>query len=103
MQLIREIFRFSHMKNILIIALILSNISFAQDLINNGDFEDYSICPDNVSQLSRADYWTSYGTTPDYYNSCSEAFEADVPYNLAGFQNPASGEGYAAFSPMLAR
>lgn len=79
-------------------ALALSQNLFAQNLVPNGSFEDYSTCPGSYSRNPaefRVDSWRSltFGS-PDYFNSCSEG-EAAVPYNWAGVSDAYNGNGYA--------
>lgn len=76
----------------------LSTTAFAQNLVPNPGFEDYSSCPgyftQNVSEF-RATNWMPAGTgTPDLFNACSEG-EADVPYNWAGVSDAFDGDGFA--------
>ncbi len=66
---------------------IIFNNSYAQNLILNGDFEDYNSCPIGYSQLNRANHWRSpsYGltaATPDYFNVCASPLFVGVPYNF---------------------
>jgi len=74
------------------------NICCAQNLIVNGDFEDYTTCPWALSQLDFAQYWinptTVNGGTPDYYNACCTSTWVGVPKNNFGFQNAYSGSAY---------
>lgn len=78
-------------------ALCLSPVQ-AQNLVPNGSFEEYRICPGSYSQHA-AEFavagWRSINTgSPDYFNSCSEG-EAAVPYNWAGVSDAFDGHGYA--------
>lgn len=70
----------------------------AQNLVPNGSFEEYRICPGSYSLSPaefRVDAWRSINTaSPDYFNSCSEG-EASVPYNWAGVSDAYEGYGYA--------
>lgn len=86
--------------------LISFSLKAQQNLVPNGDFEDYVTCP-NVSNyyLDNAEYWfmpTNNGTS-DYFNSCStdadvEGLLFSVPQNYIGWQEAHSGSGYAGFS-----
>lgn len=85
----------------LIVALVCSNLgrTNAQNLVPNGDFEQYSSCPNWLSQIDYSSYWfnpTTYGS-PDYFNSCAVGTNAGVPNNIFfnGFQYPHSGDAYA--------
>lgn len=71
----------------------------SQNLIPNGDLENYSECPDNFDQLYVLDDWflvqTTNNNTPDYFNACAdESTMSSVPENVAGFQPAHSGSGY---------
>lgn len=79
-------------------ALALSKDLYAQNLVANGSFENYSTCPGSYSRNPaefRVDSWRSltFGS-PDYFNTCS-AGEAAVPYNWAGVSDAFDGYGYA--------
>ncbi len=84
--------------------LFLGFTSIAQEnLILNGDFEEYFQCPDNLTQIERCKnvynplYYPPplWSSTSDYFNSCvpSPNF-ASSPYNEQGYQEPQSGTGY---------
>lgn len=74
----------------------------AQNLIPNGDFEQYSVCPTTLTQIDRAVPWTNAmpgatnGPTPDYFNACAASGTLiDVPSNAFGTEPAHSGSGYA--------
>ena len=77
---------------------ILPTLCAAQNLVPNGSFEDYQVCPGSYSQHPaefRVTSWRSVNSgSPDYFNSCSEG-EAGVPYNWAGLSDAFDGHGYA--------
>ncbi len=69
------------------------------NLVPNPSFESYSACPDNISspsddQVSRANGWSSYRETPDYFHVCGSIWEVGVPNNLPGYQNAHTGNAY---------
>ena len=67
----------------------------SQNLVPNPNFETFSNCPYNISQLNFASPWiTPTVASPDYFNSCTSTFGIDVPDNFGGYQFPLSGEGY---------
>lgn len=66
-----------------------------QNLVPNGSFEEYSVCPTNFSQIGYATGWTPFRVTPDYYNACSPNDSAGVPLNILGYQAAATGFAYA--------
>ncbi len=79
-----------------------SGVSIGQNLVPNGDFEQYSGCPNDDGQIDSALFWMNptvgggtFGGTPDYFNQCSSSSQADVPQNTMGFQQPRSGNGYS--------
>lgn len=78
--------------------LLLSQGLSAQNLVPNGSFEDYRVCPGSYSQHPlefRANEWRPFSWgTPDYFNSCSRGGAA-VPYNWAGVSDAYDGFGYA--------
>ena len=74
-----------------------------QNLVPNGDFEQYDTCQTNISQLYRALHWTNPQqmtsqpySTPDYFNACSPSPAIGVPTNWWGYEPAHSGFGYAA-------
>jgi gliding motility-associated-like protein len=86
---------------VLCFTLLLKNSFSQQNLVYNGDFEEYSSCPDNASspfeipyQIEKCVGWTAptYGTS-DYFNACS-VFPVSVSDNFGGNQLPYSGNGY---------
>ena len=85
-----------------IIQNLTFNISSAQNLVFNGDFEIYDTCPVNFSQpldpqIEHATGWYAPTTgTSDYFNTCSIGNVA-VPLNNFGYQMPFSGNGYVGF------
>lgn len=91
-------------KPVLYIFLILISISISlnaqQNLLNNGDFENFDECPSGEStpgnyQLEHCLGWhTPTDATPDYMNPCNNTV-VDVPTNIGGFQMAYSGSSYA--------
>lgn len=91
-----------------IIFVILSLLSFGQNLVPNGSFEEYLLCPDNTNgfYIESCKYWSNptLGTS-DYFNSCSTEYDTSlqrfmfsVPQNYVGEQNARTGNAYAGFS-----
>jgi len=76
--------------------------SFSQsNLVENGNFENYTSCPTSVNQINYAVPWfnPTQGTS-DYYNACFTVggFSVDVPQNWIGFQNARTGMGYSGIA-----
>jgi hypothetical protein len=87
----------------IIILLLTGRICDAQNLVQNGDFEQYVSCPTYISQLDTALYWFNpTHATPDYFNVCVTPFWASVPYNFMGYQFAHSGVGYAGLIQLAA-
>jgi|SRR6185436_6637446 len=82
----------------IIILLLMCRICNAQNLVPNGDFEQYSTCPSAFSQLDSALFWLNpTSCSPDYFNQCSNPSSVGVPNNFSGFQLAHSGVGYGGF------
>jgi OmpA-OmpF porin, OOP family len=81
-----------------LVMLLFSYPMFSQELIVNGDFEEYQRCP--KVYVSDKNYqvfvgWKSLDAgTPDYYNTCGEG-DVKVPLVWAGKQYPYNGNGFA--------
>ncbi|MEO5570223.1 MAG: T9SS type A sorting domain-containing protein [Bacteroidia bacterium] len=68
-----------------------------QNLVPNGDFEQYVGCPTNSGQIDSALFWINPsvnfpGGSPDYYNACSAGM--GTPNNYWGYQPTHSGNAY---------
>lgn len=92
------------MKNLLAIFLLaIVHIGFAQNLVENGSFENKSYCPSNynLQQLKSVVEWSQLNEgTPDHFAACSD--KVGVPKNIFGFQSAQDGEAYvgmATYSP----
>lgn len=86
---------------ILAVCLIITIIINAQvNLVPNPSFEQYSQCPDEISEINRCLDWRNAGdssatSTPDYFNTCSSV-NGIAPPNVAwGYQMPHSGNAFA--------
>jgi hypothetical protein len=62
--------------------------------VPNWSFEDTISCPANLDQVSKSVGWSSYKSTPDYFNSCSSGF-VGVPANNFGYQYARNGVAYS--------
>jgi hypothetical protein len=84
----------------MILSVILSLQSQAQNLVPNPSFEEYDTCPTQGVTLGQALFWTvpAAGSTPDYYNRCSTIPGKWVPENSRGVQEPVTGDAYMGFA-----
>jgi OmpA-OmpF porin, OOP family len=82
----------------LIFFTLICKFSAGQNLIPNSNFEQFSSCPSNTSQLDTCLYWfdpLNLSGAADYYNTCATFPGVSVPYNNLGFQNAHSGVAYS--------
>lgn len=92
---------------ILCLFIALATQSNAQvNLVQNGDFGTYIICPDGGCQLANATGWScpnfftaaqDCGTMSEYYNECSTDPVTRIPGNLSGGDYAQSGSAYVGF------
>lgn len=76
-----------------------------QNLILNGDFEEYWQCPDDATQIERCKYvynpCSLLISTSDYFNACylpgSGGAPVGVPETFNSFQYAKSGNGFVGF------
>lgn len=89
------------MRRIALLFLLCIPITvWGQNLVPNWSFEDTVACPDNLTQIDRAQGWMSFKFTPDYYNSCSNPnliVPVAVPHNVVGDQAAHTGNAYSGF------
>jgi len=72
----------------------------SQNLVPNPSFEDTVFCPISLDQVPAAEGWSSFGNSPDYFNSCSTN-SLNVPNASFGFQNAQSGSAFVGFIPYI--
>lgn len=93
-----------------LVTWLIANAGFVQNLVPNGSFEEYLICPDLDSGyfVDCATGWFSPGvSSPDYFNSCSQQLDIygdpsmSTPLNGHGYQQPHSGQAYAGLFTIL--
>ncbi|MGX1929689.1 OmpA family protein [Flagellimonas sp. 2504JD4-2] len=87
--------RFTYIATSLFLALAF-NLAKAQNLVQNGGFEDYLDCPVKMSNLNDdVEFWNAptLGTT-DYFNRCSKT-KLGIPLNFKGKQEAYEGQAYA--------
>ncbi|MBK6641117.1 MAG: T9SS type A sorting domain-containing protein [Bacteroidia bacterium] len=88
---------------------LVTQIGHSQNLVLNPSFEIANGCPNQINQVDKADGWSGYGGTPDYFNACSNVTSPlyGVPTNTRGFQAARTGNAYiglftyANFGPNL--
>ena len=84
--------------SIFILIQFFTGIISSQNLIPNGDFEEYIGCPTNIGQIDSASYWFQPTSgTSDYYNKCASPDYVGVPFHSTGYQPAHSGDGYGGF------
>ncbi len=92
------------MRSIFFIGMFNLIASFlgAQNLVPNPSFEEYIECPSFLNQISRATGWSRVRGSPDFFNRCDTTDPTGivsellgVPANAVGWQEPATGDGYA--------
>lgn len=88
-------------KPVIYIAISLTFLVFSsysqENLVFNGDFEDFSSCPVSIGDFSCSYWFSPIITTPDYYSSCNTN-DCGVPTNSYGNQNPHSGNSYSGIT-----
>lgn len=89
-------------KPLLILFILIGAPAFGQNLIYNGDFEEYSECPigysdqtQNPPEIEKCLGWThpTHGTS-DFLHQCANGTNAGINSNTIGYQEPYSGNGY---------
>lgn len=72
----------------------------SQNLVPNPSFENYTTCPQTLSQFNTLQDWqvpfNHFGTS-DNFNVCAPTVAitvASVPHNFSGYQYPATGDAY---------
>ncbi|MBL8012200.1 MAG: gliding motility-associated C-terminal domain-containing protein [Flavobacteriales bacterium] len=83
-------------RDLLALHLLCTAPLCAQDHVANGDMEQYTLCPDYVSQIDRCVGWSRpTAGTSDYFNAClGVPFSMSVPDNQMGDEPARSGNGY---------
>jgi gliding motility-associated-like protein len=77
--------------------------SFAQNLVINPSFEEYTECPSSVhligdhNAITLVEGWSTPTVSTDYYHICGDNVSG-VPSNLTGFQYPKAGEAYVGIN-----
>lgn len=75
-----------------------------QNLVPNHDFSTFTFCPQGGGAIFLAPPWYSpNGKTTDFIHQCGRQGNTGVPINQWGYQQPASGNGYAGIRAWLAQ
>jgi hypothetical protein len=79
------------------ILLLIGGMCSGQNLVPNGDFEQYHGCPDAFGQIDSAKFWFNPTIgSPDYYNTCAPyTSDINIPNTEYGFQQAHSGGAFA--------
>lgn len=82
---------------LILLSLYLSGATFAQNILFNGSFEDFSECPKDLGQLELCLNWyIPNNSTPDIFKNCEvDTSLVNVPNNFCGYQEPFQGSAYA--------
>lgn len=84
-----------------ILFILFSSLVECQNLVANGGFEEYYVCPTfyMTKGLIGVKGWTelSERTTPDYFNVCCTNKETSIPKNFIGYQRTKNGSAYIGF------
>lgn len=90
------------MNKLLIFFIVIFDYSqcLGQNLVPNSSFEEKYSCPVSPGQIDTAKFWTSFGVSPDYFDSCAASCTSSttclgIPQNIMAFQAPHSGQAYA--------
>lgn len=94
----------NHTAFILLFFLFSFHAFGQQNLILNGDFEEYWQCPDDATQIERCKYvynpCSLLVSTSDYFNACyttGMGAPVGVPITSFGYQNTYTGNGMVGF------
>jgi len=69
---------------------------YGQNLVINGSFEEYTSCTEGISQFNFMKGWRNpTAGSPDYFSTCMNYEDSQVPDNMSGYQFPHSGKAYA--------
>lgn len=82
---------------LLLLPLGLMNVSAQVNIVPNGDFEQYDICPYSIQTRIEdiiGHNWFTPIPNPDYFNACALSNDLSMPQNISGYQSAYSGSGY---------
>lgn len=88
------------MKKLLLYTIFIfaSVLGYAQNIVPNPSFEQYSTCPNGWATFNGYIlnwYGVNNGGTPDAYDTCGNQFQFGVPQNPYGYQYAKDGNSYA--------
>lgn len=94
------------MKIYLLIFLLGFKTVFAQNLVTNPSFEQYTKCVEYYGDLIKSVGWSKghYAASPDYFNRCYNPVSKyteiyfGVPLNFEGTREPVTGNAYAGLA-----
>lgn len=74
-------------------------MSAQQNLVPNGSFEEYTVCPNNQGQVTGylKNWFDPTFSSSDYFNTCSINNITGLPSNIYGYKNPKTGNGITGF------
>jgi hypothetical protein len=81
---------------LIILFLLSASNAKAQNLVPNPGFDVNVGCPTQIGQVDKADGWSVWGGTSDYFHSCANPTHPiyGTPYNNRGYRTPRSGDAY---------
>ena len=82
---------------IVCLSLVFTRSGNGQNLVPNPSFEDTVVCPIAGDELYKAQFWSAFRASPDYFHTCCNQsnYVVGVPQNDLGYQYPHSGNAYA--------
>jgi len=83
-----------------LLLLLIAGLCRSQNLVPNGNLEQFNSCPTATGQLNKATHWinpSSHPTAADYFNQCAAA-NVNVPNAPWGYQPAHSGAGYGGIT-----
>ncbi len=79
-----------------LLALLIVQPVYAQNMVTNGSFEQYTTCPENLDEVHFCTGWQKGSVaSSDYFNGCATGIITDVPQNKIGYQSASEGTAYA--------
>ncbi len=85
---------------ILIVLFILPQAKAQMNLVPNPSFEDTVYCPLNLDDIGACISWSSFGNSPDYYNSCAQP-GVSVPFTSFGYQHAQTGVAFVGLATFV--